>query len=47
MTAAATHRLAPVPLGTRKLQRVAGSGKSYELCRVARAAGDGGDSRDP
>ncbi len=37
----------PVPLGTRKLQRVAASGKSYELYRVARAARGGGDSRDP
>ncbi len=27
--------------------RVAGSGKSYELCRVARAARGGGDSRTP
>jgi hypothetical protein len=27
--------------------RVAASGKSYELCRVARAAGGGGDSRTP
>ena len=37
----------PVPLGTRKLQRVAASGKSYERRRVARAARGGGGSRDP
>ncbi len=68
MTAAATPRGRPVPLGTRKLgfslnffhkfspnaptpailtMRVAASGKSYELYRVARAAGGGGDSRTP
>jgi hypothetical protein len=31
----------------RAKRRVAASGKSYELCRVARAAWGGGDSRDP
>ena len=35
------------PLDTRKFQRVAASGKSYELRRVARTARGGGDSRDP
>ena len=47
MAAAATPRGRPGPLGTRKFQRVVASGKSYERRRVARAAGGGGDSRDP